>query len=51
MCDWEAEEYAEYLLWAETQKARARARANPPREVRVLKTLTSVVLSPEPVEA
>ena len=27
MCDWDAEEYAEYLLWAEAEKARAEGRA------------------------
>jgi len=29
MCDWEAGEYAEYLLWVEAEKARARVRARP----------------------
>ncbi|HYB79942.1 MAG TPA: hypothetical protein VEG66_09350 [Thermoplasmata archaeon] len=36
MCDWEAEEYAEYLLWVEAERARARARPRPaPEESRV----------------
>jgi len=26
MCDWDAEEYAEYLLWVEAQNVRAPAR-------------------------
>ena len=29
MCDWEADEYAEYLLWVAAEKARARARVRP----------------------
>jgi len=31
MCDWEAGEYAEYLLWVEAAEARARVRAIPDR--------------------
>jgi hypothetical protein len=26
LCDWEAEEYAEHLLWVEAERARARDR-------------------------
>lgn len=32
MCDWETEEYAEYLLWVEAEKVRARARPRPAPE-------------------
>jgi len=28
MCDWEEEEYAEYLLWAEAARAGVRVRSN-----------------------
>ena len=29
MCDWEEQEYAEYLLWAEAARARAKAAVRP----------------------
>lgn len=44
MCDWEAAEYAEYLLWMEAEKARARARLRPaPAESRVTESLLAEV--------
>ena len=51
MCDWEAEEYAEYLLWVEMEKTRARLRAQPAREERSISSSTPVVLLTESVEA
>jgi hypothetical protein len=32
MCDWEAEEYAEYLLWIEAETARSRVRYRAPAD-------------------
>jgi len=51
MCDWEAEEYAEYLLWVEAEKARARARLRlAPDETRV-RAPTLAAIPPEIAEA
>lgn len=51
MCDWDAEEYAEYLLWVEAEKARARARLHlAPEEFRV-KASTLAAILPEAAEA
>jgi len=36
MCDWDAEEYVEYLLWVEAEKASARVRPAPREGVATL---------------
>ena len=51
MCDWEAEEYAEYLLWAEAAKARARAAPRAPTNEPSSKETEPVLLPPTLVEA
>jgi len=52
MCDWEAEEYAEYLLWVEAEKARARARLRlAPEESRMKAPALAVITREEPAEA
>jgi len=51
MCDWEAGEYAEYLLWVEAEMARARAHPRPVREKTEVKAPTFVAIPPEAVEA
>jgi len=50
MCDWEAEEYAEYLLWVEAEKARLRARARSTSDG-VSMRLTSPIVPPTDVAA
>jgi len=49
MCDWDAEEYAEYLLWVEAEKVRSRS----PRQsvARPAESFDIVVVSPTPVDA
>jgi len=51
MCDWEAGEYAEYLLWVEAAKARARVRARPSLEESPRQLGQWYVPPSEPVEA
>ena len=51
MCDWEAEEYAEYLLWVEAEMARVRPRVRiAPKEPQV-KASHLLVALPEAAEA
>jgi hypothetical protein len=51
MCDWEAEEYAEYLLWVEAEKVRARGPSPTQRERPLLKSSVSVEVRQELAEA
>jgi len=49
MCDWEAEEYAEFLLWVEAE--RVRARGDERSEAHACEPLVEVAVPPTPVEA
>jgi len=51
MCDWEAEEYAEHLLWVEAEKARARERLPQARESSRFKSSADVAFPREVAEA
>jgi hypothetical protein len=51
MCEWEAEEYAEYLLWLEAEKVRARGPLPTQRERSPLKSSVSVEVRHEVAEA
>ena len=51
MCDWDAAEYEEYLLWIEAEKARARIRERSSGEVALAQPLTSFVPPREVAEA
>jgi len=42
MCDWDATEYQEYLLWVEAEASRGRVRAR-----RVSEAATDLVVGPE----
>jgi len=49
MCDWEAEEYAEYLLWVEAEKARTLGRTR--SEVLASEPLVRAAVLPQSTEA
>jgi len=51
MCDWEAAEYEEYLLWVDAEHARAFVRTQPPTVLAPVKSVFSVVHAVEAVEA
>ena len=51
MCDWDAEEYAEYLLWREAEEVRARIRARSPKEPRLGRLASAIPVPSEVVEA
>ncbi len=51
MCDWDAEEYAEYLLWAEAARARARIRTPSPKEPRLERLPLAMPVPNEVAEA
>ena len=51
MCDWEAEEYAEHLLWVEAEKARARGRLHFAPEESPVKVTSLAAVPREAAEA
>jgi hypothetical protein len=51
MCDWEAEAYAEYLLWVDAEKSRAHVRSTAPHERSPVKRSISVDVPPVVAEA
>ncbi|HXQ79162.1 MAG: hypothetical protein WB788_06630 [Thermoplasmata archaeon] len=51
MCDWNEAEYAEYLLWVESARAREREWRAQPARARESRMRTSEVTQPIGVEA
>lgn len=51
MCDWEEAEFAEYLLWVEAAKARAKATAPPVPHEKMPRERFRGVPEPIPAEA
>jgi hypothetical protein len=51
MCDWDAEEYAEYLLWVGAEATRARARTPTRADESSAELTTPAAPPPEAAEA